>query len=190
MSKTKTTVTIGGKPYDYDKIEDVAAIQQTLLPDNWKGTKREGVKLFLALRAALLQQLDRGFTYLYRDIAKTAIEEGEEAGGQPIVGIAFATEINLTSLSVAALGKSKTSFSKKFSCTSNPVAKDVNQIEFADDGDNLTVALDLKSLEAEMAPPPPKEKPEGEKKPRGRPPGSGKNQKAAALTELPGGKKD
>lgn len=188
MANKKTVVTINGKPYDYEKIEDVAAIQHTLLPDNWKGAKRDGVRLYLAQREELRKQFDRALTYLYKNIVKTAIEDGEEPGGVPIVAISFTSELNFTSLQVAALGKSKMSFKKNFACTSSPVAKDVNQMEFADDGDSLSTALDVESLEKEMAPPPPKPKPaDGEKKKRGRPPGSGKKP-AGELTEIPGGK--
>lgn len=168
-AKNKIKVTIKGREYDLDDLQDLAAIQATLVPDNWPLAKREAVKLFLAHRAELAAQFDRHFAYHFKNIVKTAIEDGQDEGGKPVVAVAFACELNFSALQVAAIGKTKMSFKRNFSSEGKPVARDINQLEFNDEGASIGVALDVKSFEKEMEPPAPAPKEDKPKRGPGRP---------------------
>ena len=162
MAKS-TSVTIGGKSYDANKLEDAPAIQATLIPPNFPGTKRDGVKLYLALQAKLKRQFARHLAYNFSQIMRTALEEKEEPGGVAIVPVSFGFEINLTAISVAAIGKTKMRFSRKYTSEGKPEAEDINQMKFLDDDDEL--ALDVKAFEKEQEEEPEKPEKEGEGKP-------------------------
>jgi hypothetical protein len=162
----KHTVTIGGKTYDPSKLDEAAAIQATLVPDNWPLAKRDAVKLFLAFQNDLAREFKRHLAFGFKNIVKTALEEKEEPGGVPVVGVSFTFDMNMSSLQVAAIGKTKLSFKRNFVSEGKPSARDVNQPEFLDD-DDMSVVLNTEALAAEMAPPP--DAPEGEKRKPGRP---------------------
>ena len=162
MAKTTTSkVTFCGKTYDLDKLEEAAQIQALLVPDNYPGSKREGVRLYLSLQNMIVTQFRRHFTHNFPKIVKTAVEEKADGDGEPIVAVAFGFDLNFTAPTVAAHGKVKMSFSRKYSTESKPATHDVNQGEFLDA--DLSVVLDTTSLDREMEP---EAKPEKVAKPK------------------------
>ena len=178
MSKLHATVTIGGKSYDFEKLEEAVAIQATLVPETWPLAKREGVKLFLALRQILRLEFERHLAYNFKDLLKTALEERELPGGDPVVPVAFAFKINLSALTVAAINETKMSFSRRFASTGKPQARDLNQFELFDEGDTLGTALDVQSFADEQKPEQEETPKPGEEKPKR---GPGRPRKDAAV---------
>lgn len=154
MPETKNesvlTVVIDGKPYSTTNIEDLAVLQRRLVPDNWPLTKREGVRLFLAHRAELSNELGRHLTKNWETIVKTAIDEKDD-GNAAEVAVSFTFTLNFSALQVAARGKSKLAFKRNFSSTGKPVAHDLNQLEFLKD--DLSASLDTDALIADSEPP-------------------------------------
>lgn len=159
MSSKK--VTVGGKSVDLDKLDEVTALQATLVPDNWPIAKREGVKLFLTLQEMAALEFKRHLAFNFKSVLKTAMEQ-KAAGEEPTVAVSFSVDFNFTAPSVAGFGKTKMSFSQKFSTEGKPKTHDINQGEFLDN--DLNVVLDTKSLAKEMAPAPKVEKPKKEAK--------------------------
>lgn len=159
---SKTKVTVGGKAVDMDKLDDVALLQATLLPDNWPIAKRDGVRLFLNLQEMLAHELKRHLAHNFKGMVKQALEQQVDNDGAEIP-VGFSFELNFSALTVAALGKTKMSFSRKFSTEGKPKTHDINQGDFLDD---LGAALDTESLDSEMAPPP--EPPAGEEQGHGK----------------------
>lgn len=161
-SKPTTKVTFGGKTYDLDKLEEAAQIQALLVPENYPGSKRDGVRLYLSLQSMLVTEFSRHLTHNFGKILKTALEEKADGDGEPIVDVGFAASLNFTAPTVAAHGKCKMSFSRKYSTESKPKTHDINQGEFL--AADLSVVLDTESLDKEMAPEAKVEKPAKEKK--------------------------
>jgi hypothetical protein len=161
MAAQKSKVIIGGKPVDLDRVEELAQVQAQLVPENWKGSKREGVRLFLALQDMAALEFRRHFAHNFKTIVKTALEEKDD-NNAPRVAVAFNIEVDLTAPNVAALAKIKMSYSRKFSTEGKPKTHDINQGDFLDEG--LNVVLNQQSLSDEMAPAPEPEKPKKEAK--------------------------
>jgi hypothetical protein len=160
MANKAQKVVVGGKTFDFDKLEDAAQLQAILLPDNWPVAKREGVRLFLNLKEMVTHEFQRHFAHNFAKVVKTAIEQQAE-GEDATVAVGFAFEVNLSALTVAALGKTKMSFSHKFSTEGKPKSHDINQSDFYAD---LGEALDTAALDEEMKPEEKPEKPAKEKK--------------------------
>jgi hypothetical protein len=155
---TKTTITVAGKSVDMDKLEEVAQLQAIILPDSWPISKRDGVRLFLNLQEMVAHELKRHLAHNFSKIVKTAMEQQAENEGAE-VSVGFAFTINLSALTVAALGKTKMSFSHKFSTEGKAKAHDISQGDFLD---NMENALDTGSLDAETAPEKKEEPKDGE----------------------------
>jgi len=155
-AKAQPKIVVAGKSYDFDKLEDVAQLQAILLPDNWPIAKRDGVRLFLNLKEMATQEFQRHFAHNFSKVVKTALEQSKE-GEDAVVNLGFSFEVNLSALTVAALGKTKMSFAHKYSTEGKPKSHDINQGDFYAD---MGAALDTAALDAEMQP---EEKPEEEK---------------------------
>jgi hypothetical protein len=177
MATKKPTlkITVGGKSVDMDKLEEVAQLQATLLPDNWPIAKRDGVRLFLNTKEMLVQEFERHIAYNYKKIVGVALAQ-QASGDGAEVGVSFGFELNFSALTVAALGKTKMAFSQKFSSEGKPKTHDINQGDFFSD---MGAALDTDSLAAEMAPEP--EEPEEPK--AGEEQGHGKKTRKGKKTE-------
>lgn len=159
---TQKKVTIAGKQYDFDKLDDVVALQAILVPPNFPLAKREGVRLFLSLQNMLAIEFKRHFAHNFSKIVATAMAQQEDKE-EPSVALGFSVDLNMTALTVAALGKTKMSFSRKFSTEGKPKTHDIAQGDFLDD--DMNVVLDVAALDREMAPEPKPEKPKKEPKP-------------------------
>lgn len=158
---TQKKVTVNGRPYDMDKLEDVASLQALLVPANFGAPKKDGVRLFLSLQNMTAVEWKRHLAHNFSKILATAQDQRDD--NEPaVVSVAFSCEINLTALTVAAIGKPQMSFSRKFKTQGKPKTHDINQGEFLDD--DLTVVLDVGALDKEMAPEPKVEKPRKELK--------------------------
>lgn len=158
---TQKKVTVNGRPYDIDKLDDVAALQSILVPEGFPLAKREGVRLFLSLQNMAAVEMKRHLAHNFKMIVKTALDQQSDKE-EPVVSVGFAFEINLSALTVAALGKTKMSFSRKYSTEGKPKTQDLAQGDFFDE--DLSVVLNTVSLDAEMAPEPKAEKPKKEPK--------------------------
>ncbi len=156
--KPKVTITVAGKAVDMDKLEDVAQLQATLLPPEWPIAKRDGVRLFLNIQEMAAQEFKRHLAHNFKTIVEVALDQQADNEGAE-VPVSFSFEINLTALTVAALGKTKMSFSRKFSTEGKPKTHDINQGDFYED---LSQVLDTAALDAEMAPEPEAEPTPGE----------------------------
>ena len=154
----KTTITIRGKSYNMDDLQDAVSIQKALVPDNWPLEKSAGVKLFLSLQNMLALQLKRHLAANFKRILRNAFEEAEDEGGKAAQAVSFTFEIDVTAPQVAAITKLKMAGSSKFLTTGKPVTHDLTQGEFLDE--NLGVVLDVKGFAEEQATPPEEEKPE------------------------------
>lgn len=149
-------VVIGGKSYDFDKIEEAAQLQSILLPVNWPIAKRDGVRLFLNQRDMLTHEFQRHFAANYKKMVRAALEQQEDGEGASIP-VSFAFEVNFSALTVAAIGKTKMGGAQKFGTTGKPKSHDIAQGDFYAD---ISDSLDTAKLEAESEP---EEKPEKEK---------------------------
>lgn len=151
-------LTIRGKVYDLDDVSDVVSIQSALVPENWPIKKADAVRLFLSLQNMLALEFKRHLAANFKGIVKSAIEQGDEPGGTASTAVSFAFEINVTAPQVAAINKTKMSFSVRHSTEGKPKTHDLNQGEFLND--DLGVVLDVKSLAEEAkqeTPPTPEE---------------------------------
>jgi hypothetical protein len=149
MSNQK--VTIKGKVYDLADTADLVSIQNALVPDNWPGKKADGVRHFLAIQEMLGFQIKRYVAARYKNIAKAALEEGEE-GGAAKMGVSFSFEIDFTSPLVAALTKMKLSFSVRNVLEGKPQTVDLTQSNFYDKLDeDMGKVLDTGLVEREVA---------------------------------------
>lgn len=154
-------IVIAGKTYDFDKVEDVAQLQATLLPSHWPVAKRDGVRLFFNLRELLTHEFQRHFAANFKKVVRAALEQQADGEGA-IVPLSFGFDVNLSALTVAAIGKTKMNGSQKFGTVGKPKSHDIAQGDFYAD---MSETLDTAKLEAESAP---EEKPESDKakKPR------------------------
>lgn len=142
-------VTIKGKTYNLADTADLVSIQNALVPDNWPGKKPDGVRHFLAIQEMLGFQIKRYVAARYKNIAKAALEEGEE-GGAAKMGVSFSFEIDFTSPLVAALSKMKLSFSVRNVLEGKPQTVDLTQSDFYEKLDeDMGKVLDVSSVERE-----------------------------------------
>lgn len=128
-TKKSTQVIIKGRAYDMDKLEDVAVLQQMLLTASWKLPKREGVRLFLAFKELLTQELLTHLAHNWKKLLKQA-EEQREDGEAPEVAIGFGVKLNFSALTVAAISDPKMSFSHKIVTKGKAKTHDINQGDF------------------------------------------------------------
>jgi len=145
-------LTIRGKTYDMDDLQDSVAIQNVLVPDNWPLKKAAGVSLFLSLQNMLALELKRHLAANFKRITRNAFEEAESDGGKAVQGVSFSFEIDMTAPQVAAITKIKLGGSAKFGTTGKPRTHDLTQGEFL--ADDLSVVLDVKGFREEQATPP------------------------------------
>lgn len=155
---TKSVIKIGDREYDMSEIADVAQLQATLVPDNWPGNKADCVRLFLQTSELLAFQFKRHLAHNWLKLCKTARESADE-GDPAKIKAGFAFELDQSAPLVAAITKCKMSFSATHSTESKPITRDITQGEFL--GDDMSVILDTKALDREMAPEPKADKPEG-----------------------------
>lgn len=153
-------VTIRGRTYDLNDIDDLASIQNVLVSDNWPAKRSEGVRLFLSLQNMLSLQLKRHLAANFKMIMKTAMEEAESEG-KAQVALAFNFAIDMTAPTVATIATHKLGYSIKHETKGKPMTHDLNQGEFLDDDMNLV--LDVKGFQKENATPPPEDEPEDPK---------------------------
>lgn len=163
-------VVIGGKSYDFDKIEEAAQLQAILLPANWPIAKRDGVRLFLNQRDMLTHEFQRHFASNYKKLVRAALEQQEDGEGASIA-VSFAFDVNFSALTVAAIDKTKMGGSQKFGTTGKAKSHDIAQGDFYAD---ISESLDTAKLAAESAP---EDKPKVEK-----PKKAGKKDKKADAT--------
>jgi hypothetical protein len=142
-------ITIRGRVYDLNETPDLVSIQNALVPDNWPIKKSDGVRLFLSLQKMLALEFKRHLAANFKRILKTAVEEGEE--GTAEVPVSFSFSVNISAPQVATHGKTKMSYSAKYSTEGKPKTHDLNQGEFLDD--DMGVVLDTRGFakEAEEA---------------------------------------
>ncbi len=151
MSK-KPTVTIRGRTYNLDDVGDITSIQNILVSENWNGSKRDGVALFLSLQNMLSMQLKRHLAANFKMVMKTAMEEGAEERGKAQVALSFAFTIDMTAPTVATIAAHKLGFSVKHETKGKPQTHDLNQGEFLDE--DMGVVFDVKGFEKENSAPP------------------------------------
>lgn len=144
MAKTKMTVTVGGKTVDMDRLEELAQLQATLLPDNWPIAKRDGVRLFLNLQDMAAHEFKRHLAANFKKIVRAALEQQADGEGAEIT-VGFKLPMNFSALTVAALGETAMSGSQKFGTKGKAKTHDLNQGDFLEDLDEV---LDTESLTA------------------------------------------
>ncbi len=152
----KDKVTIRGRVYDLNDVADLASIQDVLVSDNWTGSKKDGVNLFLSLQNMVAFQLKRHFAANFKMVMKTAMEEAksaEETGsdGKAQVTLGFSFTVDMTAPTVATLAAHKLSFSVKHETKGKAQTHDINQGEFLDD--QMGVVLDIKGFAEENSTP-------------------------------------
>ncbi len=164
-----TKIQIKGKTYDLEDPNDLAKVQALLVPANWPGSKKDGVRLFQTVSTMLTAQLLRHLAFNWKQITKIAQEEASE-GNRAAVPIAFGFEIDQTAPSVAAIAGIKMSYSAKFSTKGKPQTHDLNQGDLFESSGPI-------NLDDEQEPEPEEEKKDEEggdkapaegKKPRGK----------------------
>lgn len=144
-------VTIRGRTYNIDDVDDLASIQSVLVSDNWPGKRSEGVRLFLSLQNMLSLQLKRHLAANFKSIMKAAFEEAEN-DGKAAVAIAYNFTIDMTAPTVATIAAHKIGYSIKHGTTGKPMTHDLNQGEFLDD--DMSVVFDVKGFAKENNAPP------------------------------------
>lgn len=140
----KNQVIVGGKPVDMDKLEELAQLQATLLPDNWPIAKRDGVRLFLNLQDMAAHEFKRHLAANFKKIVRAALEQQADGEGAEIT-VSFKLPMNFSALTVAALGETAMSGSQKFGTKGKAKTHDLNQGDFLE---NLDEVLDTESLTA------------------------------------------
>lgn len=153
--KVTATVTVGGKTVDLDKLEELAQLQATLLPDNWPIAKRDGVRLFLNLQDMAAHEFKRHLAANFKKIVRAALEQQADGEGAEIT-VSFKLPMNFSALTVAALGETAMSGSQKFGTKGKAKTHDINQGDFLE---SLDEVLDTESL---TAPPEKPDAPAGE----------------------------
>lgn len=150
-------VTIRGRTYNLDDVDDLASIQAVLVSDNWPGKRSEGVRLFLSLQNMLSLQLKRHLAANFKSIMKAAFEEAE-GDGKAAVAIAYNFTIDMTAPTVATIAAHKIGYSIKHGTTGKPMTHDLNQGEFLDN--DMSVVFDVNGFAKENSAPPAEEPPD------------------------------
>lgn len=156
----KRKVTLAGRTYDPDDLQESKKLQAQMVPDNWPGTRGECVRLYLSTAEMLAFQLKRHLAGNWKNACRASQEEGT-SGGKARIGLTFKFELDHTAPSVVAITAIGMGGNMKFGTKGKPLTHDLNQGDFFED---LGEATDIDALAAEQAPaePPPTEAPPAE----------------------------